>query len=231
MMGSDAGLDILVFGAHPDDAEIGMGGTIYKHAQAGLRVGICDLTLAEMSSNGTIERRKAEAAEAGGLLGLAERSNLQLPDRGLRLEDHQIAIVREIRRLRPRIVFAPYWIDRHPDHVLCGRLVEEAVFSARLRKFAPDLNAHKVDRLYFYYINDVHEPQLVVDVTDAHERKMEALAAYRSQFDRESGEVATPINQGFLEGVEARDRALGHASGFRYAEGFATRKPYEVHLF
>src|SRR5690606_26568037 len=105
---SGEGLDMLIFGAHPDDAEIGMGATIYKHTKAGYRVGICDLTQAEMSSNGSVETRKAEAAEASRLLGLVERSNLGLPDRGLGPAPEQIgAIVKEIRRLRPRIVFAP----------------------------------------------------------------------------------------------------------------------------
>jgi len=144
-------LDILVFGAHPDDAEIGMGGTIRKHVLAGLKVGICDLTLAEMSSNGTVETRRREADAASEALGIAYRSNLELPDRGLTpSREHIEAIVAEIRKCRPRIVFAPYWQDRHPDHIACSHLVQEAVFNAKLRKYMPDLAAHSVEQCYFY---------------------------------------------------------------------------------
>lgn len=225
-------LDLLVFGAHPDDAEIGMGGTIRKHTAAGRRVGICDLTAAEMSSNGTVETRVREAEQAGRILGLAERSNLGLPDRGLGMERGQVeAIVREIRRLRPRIVFAPYWQDRHPDHVQCGRLVEEAVFSAKLRRYLPDTDPVEVEQLYYYYINDVHDPLLCVDVSDVYEDKMAALVAYRSQFFREDGEVATPINGDFLDSIRARDKALGSRAGFAYGEGFTSRRPVAVDLF
>src|SRR5690554_7626640 len=108
-------LDILIFGAHPDDAEIGMGATIYKHTKAGKRVGICDLTQAEMSSNGTIHSRRLEAEAASAILGLTVRSNLGLPDRGLFMNEGFIqSITREIRNHQPRIVLAPYWKDRHP---------------------------------------------------------------------------------------------------------------------
>lgn len=225
-------MDMLVFGAHPDDAEIGMGGTIIKHAKAGRKVGICDLTFAEMSSNGTVETRRKEAEEAGRLLGLAVRSNLGLPDRGLRMESGQLdAIVREIRRLRPRIVFAPYWQDRHPDHVQCGKMVEDAVFSAKLRRYMPEMPSWEVERLYFYFINDVHEPQICVDISGVHDGKMAALRAYRSQFFREEGEVATAINGDFLDMIRDRDRAFGRRWGCAFAEGFACKQPVAVGLF
>lgn len=231
MMASER-LDLLVFGAHPDDAEIGMGGTIRKHAAAGRRVGICDLTAAELSSNGTVDTRAREAERAGRLLGIAGRSNLGLPDRGLGLEKGQVeAIVREIRRLRPRIVFAPCRQDRHPDHVQCGRLVEEAVFNAKLRRYLPDTEPVEVERLYYYYIHEVHEPRFLVDVSAVYEDKMAALAAYRSQFFREEGDVTTLINGDFLAAIRARDKALGHQAGFAYAEGFACKQPVAVDLF
>ncbi len=149
-------LDILVFGAHADDAEIGMAGTIIKHTTAGLRVGICDLTYAEMSSNGTVELRKQEAAAAADVLGLSYRSNLGLPDRGLERNPEQLAaITAEIRRCAPRIVFAPYWEDRHPDHTWCSRLVEEAVFNAKLRRYMPELPPVQVEQIYYYFINEI----------------------------------------------------------------------------
>lgn len=165
-------LDILIFGAHADDAEIGMGGTIAKHTAAGLKVGVCDLTRAEMSSNGTVERRTEEAEQASRVLGLSCRTNLGLPDRGLYLTpEHVQAVTAEIRHHAPRMVFAPYWEDRHPDHVNCSKLVQEAVFNAKLRNYMPDMPAVQVKELYFYFINDIGPTDLIVDITEHYEQK------------------------------------------------------------
>jgi N-acetylglucosamine malate deacetylase 1 len=209
--------------------------TIVKHTAAGLKVGICDLTHAEMSSNGTIETRRMEAEEASSVLGLAARSVLGLPDRGLFVCKEQIeAVTLEIRRLRPRYVFAPFWQDRHPDHVACSHIVKEAVFNAKLRRYAPESEPVTVEKLIFYYINDVYEPDLVVDVTGIYEQKLEALRSYKTQFtpaDASNGFVATPLNQAYLERVEARDRLLGQKLSTGYAEGFVTQVPYQVELF
>jgi bacillithiol biosynthesis deacetylase BshB1 len=228
-------LDILIFGAHPDDAEIGMGATIVKHTSAGYRVGICDLTYAEMSSNGNVESRKQEAQDAAKILGLSARTNLGLLDRGLFVCREQIhAIVLEIRKFKPRIVFAPYWEDRHPDHVLCSELVQQAVFNAKLNKYLPETEATTVEHLYFYFINDVHHTDLMVDVTECYERKLDALRAYKTQFlsaSTESNYVPTPINQGFLQALEARDRQLGQKRQMSFAEGFVTKLPYTIKLF
>lgn len=227
-------LDILIFGAHADDAEIGMGGTIAKHTAAGYKVGICDLTEAEMSSNGTVEIRRQEAAEASAVLGLYARTNLTLPDRGLQMSPtHLEKIVAEIRRWQPRIVFAPYWIDRHPDHIACSQLIEEAVFNAKLRNYMPHLPAAQVEQLIYYYINDMESASLIVDVTSVYEVKRKALRAYRSQFDRSasSNSVETPLTNGYLERVEARDYLLGQSKGWGYAEGFAIKKPFPVGLY
>ncbi|WP_136606160.1 bacillithiol biosynthesis deacetylase BshB1 [Paenibacillus dokdonensis] len=228
-------LDILVFGAHADDAEIGMGGTILKHVEAGYRVGICDLTFAEMSSNGTVERRRQEAEAASGVLGLTMRSNLGLPDRGLfNTPEHIEAITAEIRLHAPRIVFAPYWEDRHPDHVACSKLVEEAVFNAKLRRYMPDKPAVLVDQLYFYFINDMGKADLMVDITAQQEKKEQSLLCYRSQFESsKDGEdaVSTPLNQGYIERVRSRDKLTGQRRLVPYAEGFAARSPFLVDKF
>jgi len=228
-------VDILAFGAHPDDVEIGMSGTIIKHTDAGYKVAICDLTKAEMSSNGTVEIREQEAAAASKVLGLSARSCLGLPDRGLSGSAEQIeAIVREIRRLRPRIVFAPYWHDRHPDHGACSRLVEEAVFNAKLRKYLPELPAVQVEELLFYYINDTAELSLTINISEQAARKRLALQAYRSQFaatHNEEDRVRTPLTDRYIERVEARDMLLGQARQWEYAEGFATKRPFPVDLF
>lgn len=229
-------LDILVIGAHPDDAEIGMGGTIAKHVEAGRLVGICDLTFAEMSSNGTVPLRKEEAETSAKVLGLAVRSNLGLPDRGLQLVKEQLdEITLAIRKYRPRTVFAPYFKDRHPDHVMCSQMVKEAVFSAKLRNYLPDtIPSHQVDNLYYYFINEVAEPDLLVDVSSQYARKQEALKAYKSQFTEGANRkeyVPTPLNQGYLEHVEARDRLMGHKKNVKYAEGFVSELPYLINLF
>ncbi|RAP76358.1 bacillithiol biosynthesis deacetylase BshB1 [Paenibacillus montanisoli] len=227
--------DILAFGAHPDDVEIGMGGTIAKHTAQGVKVAICDLTEAEMSSNGTVETRRLEAAEASAVLGLSYRSTLRLPDRGLTGSADQIeAIVAEIRRLRPRLVFAPYWSDRHPDHVSCSRLIEEAVFNAKLRNYMPGLPPVQVEQLYFYYINDSNEVSLITDISDQMETKLKALQAYRSQFaPPQEGEdrVRTPLTDRYVQRVEARDMLLGQTRGWAYAEGFAMKRPHALTLF
>jgi bacillithiol biosynthesis deacetylase BshB1 len=225
-------LDILIFGAHADDAEIGMGATIAKHTQRGLRVGLCELTYAEMSSNGTVETRLEEAAEAAKILGVAARTNLGLPDRGLFVTaDHIERITQVIRKFRPRIVFAPYWQDRHPDHIACSTLVQEAVFNAKLRKYLPDTEAVNVEQLLFYFINDVYEADVIIDVTNTYDIKMAALRAYRSQFVTGTGTVATPLNQGYVERVEARDRLMGQKRQLTYAEGFVSKLPLVIEHF
>lgn len=228
-------LDILVFGAHADDAEIGMAGTIVKHTRAGYRVGICDLTCAEMSSNGTVELRKQEAESASAVLGLSMRSNLGLPDRGLfRTEEHIRRIVAEIRKWAPRIVFAPYWEDRHPDHIACSGLVEEAVFNAKLRRYMPEMPPVTVSQTYFYFINDLGRADLTVDVTDFYTEKEASLRCYASQFTgptQGSDAVATPLTAQYVQRVQARDSLLGQKCGIGYAEGFASRLPHKVHLF
>ncbi|MFD2672927.1 bacillithiol biosynthesis deacetylase BshB1 [Marinicrinis sediminis] len=228
-------LDILVFAAHPDDAEIGMGGTILKYASAGQRVGICDLTRAEMSSNGTTDSRQAEAQAASERLQLAMRANLELPDRGLTGDDEQLAaIVQVIRETQPRLVFAPYGVDRHPDHVNCSRLVQEAVFNAKLRKWQrgkKQQDAWTVEQLYYYFINDIQEPDVLIDISDFFAAKMESLQAYRSQFTlMDTDSVKTPLTEGYLERVRARDYLSGQKIRTDYAEGFMSNLPIQVEL-
>lgn len=220
--------DILVFAAHPDDAEIGVGGILAKHAKAGKVIVICDLSYAELSSNGTVELRQQEAKKASEILGINERINLELPDRGLFVDGPTVEkIARVIRKYRPEVVLAPYWEDRHPDHVMCSRLVEEAVFSAKLRNLYTDVESWQVQQLYFYFINDTAIADLMIDITEVYDTKREALRAYQSQFmaasDRDS--VETPLTQGYLEQVEARDRMLAQKWSLPYAEGLVCKLP------
>ncbi|MEK5138894.1 bacillithiol biosynthesis deacetylase BshB1 [Priestia sp. FSL W8-0001] len=225
-------IDVLAFGAHADDVEIGMGGTIAKMTEQGLKVVICDLTEAELSSNGTVELRKQEAEKAGQLLGIYKRVQLQMPDRGLLLQRSYIReIVSVIRKYQPKLVFSPYFDDRHPDHGNCARLVEEAVFSAGIRNYTAEQNvgSHRPDGLYFYMINGFHKPDFAVDVTNTFEKKKQSLQAYESQFIKQAGSVETPLVNGYIETVESRERMFGKEVGVQYAEGFLSKKPLLIY--
>lgn len=223
-------LDILAIGAHPDDVEIGASGSLLLAAKQGKRVGILDLTYAELSSNGNVERRQQEAAAADKLLGLVERYNFGLPDRGLEAvkEEAIRKVVELIRTTRPQIVLAPYHQDRHPDHESVSRIVREAVFSAGIRKYLADQTppAYRPSQLLYYFINSTVTPQVVVDVTSVYSEKMEVLRCYRSQFELEEGSVTTPLTNGYLEMVEYRERLFGQQAGVTYAEGFMSATPY-----
>jgi N-acetylglucosamine malate deacetylase 1 len=221
-------LDILAFGAHADDVEIGMGGTIAKYAEKGFKIGICDLTEAELSSNGTVELRKKEALKASGILGVSIRETLTLPDRGLFLkEEHIRKVVETIRRFKPNTVFAPYFEDRHPDHGNCARIVEEAVFSAGIKKFVTYKNSepHRVENIYFYMINGFHKPDFIIDISEYINHKKWSLEAYESQFIKNDDTFETPLVNGYIETIEARERLFGKEVGVNYAEGFKTKKP------
>ncbi|WP_412055957.1 bacillithiol biosynthesis deacetylase BshB1 [Bacillus haynesii] len=220
-------LDILAFGAHSDDVEIGMGGTIAKYTKKGFQIGICDLTQAELSSNGTVETRKSEAALAAEILGASPRISLTLPDRGL--FPSQAAIreaVAVIRKHKPKLVFVPYPKDRHPDHGHAAEIVEEAVFPAGIHKYedAEKQPAHKVQNVYYYMINGFHKPEFVIDISETINQKKESLAAYQSQFTRSRQSVETPLTNGYIETVEAREKLLGKEVGVAYAEGFFSKR-------
>ncbi|WP_338789326.1 bacillithiol biosynthesis deacetylase BshB1 [Metabacillus sp. FJAT-53654] len=221
-------LDMLAIGAHPDDVEIGMGGSIVKYANKGFKIGICDLTKAELSSNGTVSVRQEEAKRAGEILGVTKRIQLTLPDRGLYLTDSAIqSIVTIIRENQPKIIFVPYFEDRHPDHGHCARLVEEAVFSAGIRKYKDtlDLPSHRVQSIYYYMINGFHKPDFVIDISNTIDKKLTSLRAYESQFEKSLGSMETPLTNGYIESVESRERLYGKEVGVMYAEGFKTKNP------
>lgn len=231
-------LDVLAFGPHPDDAEIGVAGTLARHAAEGLAVGIADLTRGELSSNGTIEERLEESLQAARILGVVLRENLELPDGGLggllapggtasaapggtAPADLMRPIIEAIRRHRPRTVCVPYWQDRHPDHVAASRLLTEAAYRAGLSKWRADGDPFRPERVVYYFIHQSSQPSFVIDISSHFERKLEALRAHRSQFEQTADGAATPINdRRYLQGVEARDRYFGSLVGARYAEGF-----------
>ena len=221
-------VDVLAFGPHPDDIEIGMGATVAQHVARGLRVGLCDLTRGEMGSNGTPEQRVAEANAAGEVLGAAWRVNLGLPDRQLRDSPEQTAaIVALIRACRPATIALPHWADRHPDHTAAAYLVGAAAFSSGLRRFTAPGETWKTDWLVYYFINTPGEPSFVVDVSEHYETKRQALDCHRSQFtpadaDSTSTRLTSPL---FRQLIESRDAQFGALAGVRWAEGFVVREP------
>ena len=176
-------VDLLAFGPHPDDLEIGMGGTIALHVSMGLSVGLCDLTAGEIGSNGTPEVRREEAAAAARTLGAVFRENLAWRDRRIGKDPrHLDEAVAFIRRHRPRTVAVPYWSDRHPDHVAASEVLTEAAFNAALRRYPGAGEAWKPEWICYYFINDSVPPSFVVDVSAQYDRKREALDCHASQF-------------------------------------------------
>ena len=220
-------VDLLVFGPHPDDIEIGCGGAVARHVDLGARVGLCDLTAGEMGSNGTVEQRLAEGEAAREVLGAAWRVNLHWPDRAIGGVDQVRSAVRLIRECRPRTILVPYWSDRHPDHVASSQVLTEAAFSAGLRRFEPDLEAWKADWTCYYFINDGAPPSFTIDVSAAYERKRRALACYGSQFrPPETASVPTRLTSArFQQLIESRDAQFGALTGCEFAEGFVIREP------
>jgi N-acetylglucosamine malate deacetylase 1 len=220
-------VDLLAFGPHPDDLEIGLGGTLAKHAALGHRVGLCDLTRGEMASNGSPEERVKEAEDARRVLGAAWRENLGLPDRAIgSTPDHARSAAELIRRSRPRVVALPYWQDRHPDHLAAATLLRDAVFNAKLRRYQADGEPWQPEWVCFYFINDSGPVSFVVDVSDYYETKRRALACYPSQFARATGSAETRLNSpSFNQLIESRDAQFGALAGVRFAEGIVTGEP------
>ena len=221
-------LDVLAFGAHPDDIEIGLGGCLARHAAQGGRVGLVDLTAGELGSNGTPEQRLAEADAAARVLGAAVRENLRWPDGGITGAAEQIhAAVDCIRRLRPRTVAIPYWEDRHPDHVAASRALTVACHRSGLRRFVTAHDAWRPDWVCCYFINDSAPPSFVVDVSAWYEVKRAALDCHRTQFaPGDADAVATRlVGAGFRQLIESRDAQFGALARVAFAEGIVVREP------
>jgi N-acetylglucosamine malate deacetylase 1 len=228
-LSSSGSVDLLVFGPHPDDLEIGLGGTIAKHVALGHRVGLCDLTGGEMGSNGNVPERLAESEAARQVLGAAWRENLRWPDRRIGKDPtHLEQAVAFIRVHRPSVVAVPHWSDRHPDHVAASGLLTEACFNAGLRRYDAPGESWKVQWVCYYFINDTGEPSFVIDVSDVYGKKLAALDCHASQFTPPSadGAVATRLNTPlFRQLIESRDAQFGARAGVSRAEGIVVREP------
>jgi bacillithiol biosynthesis deacetylase BshB1 len=229
-------LDILVLAAHPDDAELSCGGTILSHVAMGKKVGIVDFTRGELGTRGTVEIREQEAEASGKVLGISVRENLEMADGFFKNDrEHQLAVIRKIRQYRPDIVIANSVSDRHPDHGRGAELSRDACFLSGLRMIETELDGTKQEqwrpRQVWHMIQSIYiKPDLVVDVSDYWDTKMEAIRCFRSQFDASEGDepgtfLTTPI---FMKFIEARGQEMGHAIGAAYGEGFTNDKQMGV---
>jgi len=243
-------MDILVFAPHPDDAELFCGGIIASSIKQGHQVGIIDLTRGEMSSRGDLETRAAETKNASLILGVKVRLNLGLPDcnlnrdtKSLSREEQLSLVVGQIRQHRPKIILAPYWQERHPDHEAASQLIREANFFSGVRKFAstPDLPAYSPPILLFYQLRVAFEPSLIIDTTEAWPTKLAAMKAYASQVTPVFLNGSTTEKRGCvsadqtfktllsselsLESIKGRDAYYGKLIGVRYGEPLLCLSP------
>jgi len=217
-------LDLLVIGPHPDDAELGLGGTLARAHDGGLHTGVLDLSRGEAATKGTPEERAAEAEAAGRVLGLSVRRNLGWPDsRLLDREDRRLELARELRTLRPRVVAAPHANDRHPDHVAAAAIVPAAVHLAGLRNSPLSGEPWKVERLLHYMGNGPFEASLVVDTSAYIDTWEEAVRCYRSQFTGDAAsETVTPD---IFRTRRGRAAYWGTFIGARFGEPLWTPRP------
>lgn len=226
-----AKLDVLVIAPHPDDAELGMGGGILKLLAEGKRVGVLDLTNGEPTPHGSPEIRAAETETATAVLGLTWRANLGLKNRSLEPTldaRHQLAGV--IRQTQPRWLFAPYWVDAHPDHVAATQLVDAARFWAKLSKCDIPGEPHHPQRIYNYYcvhLKMTPQPAFVLDISPYWEQKLASIAAYESQFIRGREQ----LEPSFLDRLRDQAAYWGQTIGVRYGEPYATREPLGLQSF
>lgn len=229
-------LDILAFGAHPDDVELSCGGTIAKEVSVGKKVGIVDLTRGELGTRGSADLRAKEARQAASILGVSVRENLGLRDGFFKNDEpHQLDIIKILRKYRPNVVLCNAQTDRHIDHGRAASLVHDACFLSGLRKIETFIDDRpqkfwRPSQLYHYIQWNNTPCDFVVDISDFIDKKMAAILSYGSQFyDEKSKEPDTPISsQQFLDSIQNRAADLGRIIGVGYAEGFTTQRQLAV---
>lgn len=231
-------LDVLVFAAHPDDAELSMGGTIAKFSKQNIKVGIIDLTRGELGTRGTAETRQKEAFEAAILLKTSLRENLDLPDGNIALnKENLLKVIMVIRKYRPKIIFAPYFNDRHPDHMDTSLLIKRAMFSTGLTKiktFDKEVpqNAYRPNKLFYYMQTYIFKPSFIVDISDTFDLKMQAVHCFATQFHNpKSLEPETFISKPqFISYIQSRAVFYGFQIGKNYGEAFYSEEDIELDL-
>ena len=231
-------LDVIVFAAHPDDAELAMGGTIARFVNSGFSVGIVDLTRGEMGTRGNADIRQKEALEAAKILKTSIRENLLIPDGDIEISNGNVQkIVLPIRKYRPKIVFAPFYNDRHPDHIGASKLIKRAMFVSGLEKNKTskkenDQRAYRPAKLYYYMQTYTFEPSVIVDISNFFETKMKSVWAYSTQFHNpESNEPETFISSPeFIDYVAARAKFYGFQIGKKFGEPSYCEEKIELNL-
>lgn len=225
-------VDVLAIGAHPDDVELGIGGTLHKLAQRGLSIAIVDLTRGEMSSRGTVDERALEAAAGARELGVAHRENAGLPDGAVaNTTEYQRVVIPFIRKYRPRVLFATMTGDRHPDHHAAHHLVRDAAYFSGLAKIETGHEPFRPGRAYYFHpYYEVNPPQLIVDVSEHFEAKLASLRAHASQFFNPAyqGRTTHISSAEFWHSIETRAAHWGAKIGARYGEALYTEGPAGV---
>lgn len=229
-------VDILAIGVHPDDVELGCSGTILKAVNDGKKVAILDLTRGELGTRGTPELRKEEATKAAKILGVADRVILDMGDGFFtHSNENMLEIAKYVRHYQPEVVLANAMADRHPDHGRAGKLISEACFYSGLQKIETFFNgelqqAYRPKAVYHYIQDRYTDPDLVVDVTDVWDKKIESILAYSSQFyDPNSKEPETPISsKAFMEFIDGRGTQFGRLINRKFGEGFTMARPAGV---
>ncbi|MHA1185267.1 MAG: bacillithiol biosynthesis deacetylase BshB1 [Candidatus Heimdallarchaeota archaeon] len=217
-------LDVLVFGPHPDDAELGCGGAIVKATKKGLAVGIVDLTGGEMGTKGDKKTRLQEAQKAKEILGANFRENLDFPDGYVGMgekEEYILKITNKIREHKPKIVLAPYWDDRHPDHIVASQMIAKACHYAKLKKLKLDHPIHKIKQILYYEINGQFTPTFIMDISEEFATKKEAIMAHKSQFEAFTKEfLPFPLVERCLH--------YGSLIGVKYGESYYQKNPLKI---
>jgi bacillithiol biosynthesis deacetylase BshB1 len=226
-------LDVLAIGVHPDDVELGCSGTLINEVKRGRTVGIVDLTEGELGTRGTVETRYNEAAEAARIIGALARENLKMRDGFFKNDEaHQMKVVQVLRKYQPEIVIGNILEDRHPDHGRAGNLIYDACFLSGLKQVKTiDEQGNEQEKwrpkYLLHFLQDrFYEPDVIVDITDVFEQRMNSIKAYTTQFHNPgSNEPETYIsNSGFMDAIIARARLLGKRIGVQFAEGFVSKK-------
>ncbi len=228
----DRRIDIIAFGAHPDDVELSCGGTLISLVEKGYKVGIVDLTQGELSTRGNLKKRKEETENATKILGVHWRENLKFKDGNIKVEEKSIKkVVEVLRKYKPKIVFAPYFNDRHPDHKNAALLIKESSFFSGLVNFKieKDYAPYRPKKIFYYMQSYPFEPSFICDISQYFELKMEAVLAYSSQFyNPNSKEPETFISRPeFLNYLKARAEFYGFQIGKQYGEPFYSEEKIE----
>lgn len=223
-------LDALAVAAHPDDIELTCAGTLIKLARRGYKVGVLDLTRGEMGSRGSPDERLKEVQVASKIMGLTVRENAGLPDGRLAPDwETKLTLVRALRQFRPRLWIIPCTEDRHPDHAAAGQAGQDAAFLAGLSKIDTDQQPFRPIWTLHYFCRWEHDFSFIVDVSEEFETRLEAIHAYRSQFDPDTGDPQTYISRPqFLEGIITRAKYYGSKIEAAYGEPFFSMEALKV---